>query len=85
MEGFKIIECCSCGIQFGLTVQRVENLKSTHKTFYCPSGHTQWYSLKNEEEKLRDQLRAREADLVAKQREIDSLKICKPKKNTKRS
>lgn len=53
MSEFSIIECCNCGIRFGVSHERNSRLRESHKTFYCPSGHPQSYSGESEKERLR--------------------------------
>jgi hypothetical protein len=55
---FRAQTCCfaECGVTFALTVQHDNELRDSHRAFYCPNGHRQWYSQKSEAEKLRDQL-----------------------------
>lgn len=55
--------CAWCGIPFALTVDLRNKLLKCHNTFYCPNGHRQSYVEKSEEEKLRDQLKVKEATL----------------------
>lgn len=50
------IECCKCGIIFGVSQERNNRLLDTHETFYCPSGHPQSYVGKTEAQKLKEQL-----------------------------
>lgn len=56
--------CCSCGIPFMISVNYQQLLKRTHQGFYCPNGHSQWYSGKNEADKLKDELRQKENELA---------------------
>ncbi len=50
-------ECFTCGMPFGVTVETQAKLLKSRKVFYCPRGHAQNYIGKNEEEKLREELR----------------------------
>lgn len=46
-------ECLTCGMSFAMTEDfRSKRLKD-HKNFYCPSGHTQYFSADSAEDKLR--------------------------------
>jgi len=49
-----------CGGQW-LPSDKVDQLRDSHETFYCPSGHSQWFKGKSEVEKLKAQV----ADLIA--------------------
>lgn len=44
-----------CGGQW-LPATKVRQLRESHETFYCPSGHRQWFTGKSEVEKLEEQL-----------------------------
>jgi hypothetical protein len=46
--------CCSCQVLFWITESHYEQLKNSHKTFYCPNGHTQLFSGNNELEKYKE-------------------------------
>lgn len=54
--------CCSCGVPFAIPTYLQDQLRESHKTFYCPNGHPQSYIGKTEADKLRDQLRNVEND-----------------------
>lgn len=49
-------ECCNCGIPFAITQDLKDRRLKDHKSFYCPNGHSQHYTGKTEEQKLREQL-----------------------------
>lgn len=50
--------CCrdGCGAVFGLEAGFANYRRKDHKTFYCPNGHSQYFSGETEEEKLRKDL-----------------------------
>lgn len=50
-------ECCDCHITFAVTTTFQKARQKDHNSFYCPMGHSQYYSNQSEEEKLRNQLR----------------------------
>jgi len=54
---FGQITCYKCGIIFLVPVQWQAQRLEDHKTFYCPNGHNQYFSGKDEAQKLRDQKR----------------------------
>lgn len=58
----KVIECCNCHMDFGMTQELYEARKKDHDWFYCPAGHKQYFTAKSKEEKLRDEV-AREKHL----------------------
>jgi len=70
-----LLHCCECGMPYMIPTGRVAQLKSCHNTFFCPSGHPQWYPRPKvtEEDRLRKQL-------IEKDREIELLKSKKRKK-----
>lgn len=59
MEKHNEIECCNCGLLFGVSPNYLENLKKSKKLFYCPNGHGQSFS-KSTAEYLKEQLAAAE-------------------------
>jgi hypothetical protein len=60
---FKIEECINCGIKFCIPLEFQKKLLESHKSFYCPNGHSMIYSGKTEAEKLRDELKRKEAEM----------------------
>lgn len=61
-----VVECCACGIAFGISSLRLRTLKKDHETFYCPNGHKQWFPAETEEEKLKKELKKKEQELAEK-------------------
>lgn len=59
MTMFDSIQCCNCGVVFGVPLGMRDNLRETKKQFFCPNGHPQSYH-QNEADRLR-----RERDLLA--------------------
>ena len=53
-----IIECAGCSIDFGIGDDFMARRRKDHATFYCPNGHTNYYSGDNAEEKIRKELEA---------------------------
>lgn len=49
------IHCCKCGVLFAFPDALDTQMRKNGETFYCPTGHPQWYG-KSEADKLRDQL-----------------------------
>lgn len=35
----KTTVCANCGIEFGISEQRIKDLKESGDSFYCPNGH----------------------------------------------
>jgi DNA-binding XRE family transcriptional regulator len=48
-------ECCNCHMQFAMTRDYFEKRRADQKTFYCPAGHAQHYTVSSEQ-KLRQQV-----------------------------
>lgn len=55
---FHTIECCNCGIHFGLPDALYRSLCRSHNFFFCPNGHEQHFIGESEEEKLKKQVKA---------------------------
>lgn len=53
---FIMEECCNCGVPFFLPLYLQKRLLETHKSFYCPNGHSMSYTGKTEAQKLQDKL-----------------------------
>lgn len=49
--------CITCGIVFAIPAHYKEELRKSHKAFYCPNGHSMYFPAETEEEILRRQLR----------------------------
>lgn len=45
---FNVVECCSCGVAFGLTATLERERRRDHASFYCPNGHSQGYMAKSD-------------------------------------
>ena len=50
------ITCASCGVVFGMPDHLESELRRTHKSFYCPNGHSIHFAGKTKEEKRIDEL-----------------------------
>lgn len=48
--------CIDCGICFGMDKEFRQRRLDDHKLFYCPKGHSQYYSDKSDVEKLQDEV-----------------------------
>jgi len=48
------ISCITCGVSFWISQNHQAELKKTHKSFYCPNGHTQYYPGKTDAEKYKE-------------------------------
>lgn len=50
-----VIDCCDCGMTFGMPQEFNRNRLDDGKSFYCPRGHKQFYT-ETTTQKLRKQL-----------------------------
>src|SRR6266699_806086 len=51
-----VMNCCRCGIEFGVPNEWDTKRREDHGSFYCPNGHQQSYQGKTEAEKLAEKL-----------------------------
>jgi hypothetical protein len=49
------VECCKCGVIFGLNQNLNKHLKESKDSFYCPNGHSQAY-VKSTADRLAEEL-----------------------------
>ncbi len=63
-----IQQCCECGINFGIPEDFKNILLDNGKTFYCPNGHSQYFTNKKS---LEDRLKIKERQLK-EEREFSS-------------
>lgn len=54
--------CPSCGMLFAMPARLRKQFRDDHSTFYCPSGHEQYYAGKSDAEKAKER-----ADQLARQ------------------
>lgn len=69
---YTIIKCADCGIGFGIPTSFEQHARSDRRTFYCPSGHTQWFAGKTDAkriEELKAQIATKNDLLESTQRE----------------
>lgn len=64
------VECCNCGVVFGISAYHNKQFLESHKWFYCPNGHPQHYTGKTEAEKLSEQLAEEKRKLANAQFEM---------------
>ena len=62
---FEEINCADCGVSFCMPNEMVTHRRTSHKTFFCPNGHSNYYAGKSEEEKLKEKLANETARLQA--------------------
>lgn len=61
-ENFVTEVCFKCACIFAMSETMYNEMRRTHETFYCPSGHNQHYTSRSKEQILRDKLRVMEED-----------------------
>lgn len=45
------VTCPNCYIRFGLEPEHRTMLRNNHKSFYCPNGHSQYYTSESDADK----------------------------------
>lgn len=58
------ITCCECGMLFAMHNEFKRKRLEDHKSFYCPAGHSQYFTGKSEAEKLREELEQKAQQLM---------------------
>jgi hypothetical protein len=61
---FFVEECITCGVRFGIPQGLVDRRRENHQEFFCPNGHSMYYSGLSEAEKLRAELKRKEQELA---------------------
>jgi len=54
---FGVITCACCGMSFGVPDRFIEKRRRDHESFFCPSGCSNYFPGKSDEEKLREEVR----------------------------
>lgn len=62
---FNVHTCGTCGVEYAVTDGFEARRRKDHASFYCPNGHSAYYPQKNETERLREQLAAKEREVLA--------------------
>lgn len=62
------INCCNCGVPFGVPDYIQQRRQDDHHLFYCTNGHPQHYPQKNEVEELRVKLVEADEQIVKARR-----------------
>lgn len=66
------VTCSKCGTVCGINSAQYEQLRETHDTWYCPSGHPQMFRAKSETELVTEKLKHVTEDRDALQRLLDA-------------
>lgn len=61
----KTVNCCNCGVEFGLSDEVYNARKIDGKSFTCPNGHSQYFS-----DSLRSQMDAMEKKLSKAEQDL---------------
>jgi hypothetical protein len=64
-------ECCTCHVLFAMTDEMNDERLRDHRSFYCPNGHSQSYTGKSAEQKLREKLTAEQERIVRLNSRLD--------------
>lgn len=67
------VECANCCMTFAVAGQFIRDRRNDHKSFYCPSGHSNYFSGPSEAEKLKLELAQKERDLEWQRSRVSSL------------
>lgn len=80
-QTYTLVTCAGCHMAFAIDNAFERKRRDDHKTFYCPSGHTNYYPDKSEAELQRERaerlqaaLKRREADLQNERRSHSATK-----------
>lgn len=66
MEFLRQVNCCVCGVKFGMTEHLHGQRRADHKGFYCTNGHLQHFTKPEEErdeQELEEQLDRAQTEL----------------------
>lgn len=77
------VTCCNCGILFGMNEDYRNDRLRDHVSWHCPNGHSQHYSGKSTEEKLREDLAAEQVRAARARTDADYQ--CQQKEAARRS
>jgi len=80
-QEFYLEHCFCCGVAFAMPVALNQVLRDTHRYFYCPNGHSQFYPGKSEAEQLKAVLAQQQAEFkrIADQREAEFRRLAEEK------
>ncbi len=67
--------CCRCGVVFGMESKHIQRLRNNHAFFYCPNGHSQYYTAESEAEKLRREIESKNNELRAERNSNEYLRV----------
>jgi hypothetical protein len=67
-----VLDCAHCGMVYGIPEDFVDRRRKDHKTFYCPSGHTQSFIQETTEEQLKRQLAGAKGNLRFKEELLET-------------
>lgn len=65
--------CCTCGVQFALSLDTYNRRHNEGGLFYCPNGHSQHYT-KSENTRLKEEIAKKDAAIEAERRRTEWLR-----------
>jgi len=68
----KAIQCCHCGMTFGMPTVVYRERRRDHDWFYCPAGHRQYFPGKSDLEKMEERLAQKERIIASERRRADN-------------
>lgn len=69
-----LCNCSQCGMSWAIPVPVYNRLRECHNTFYCPSGHRNYYPQETEKEALEKIAAHRQLEIDRLERENAKLK-----------
>lgn len=72
---FEVVDCANCAVSFGMPTPLYQSRKKDHASFYCPSGHSNYFPAETEEERLKKELsraQAATADWRARAAQVEA-------------
>lgn len=66
-QSMAAVTCARCGVLFGMPEHWTDQFKKTHREFYCPAGHSQFFPAETGEEKLRKEVARLQTDQERKE------------------
>jgi aminoglycoside phosphotransferase family enzyme len=81
---FVIESCIACGIEFALPSAYKDTLVEKHGSFYCPNGHSQYYSGKTEAEQLQEKLDVEKRNVEFWRKQEQTQRDCREKAERQR-
>jgi hypothetical protein len=68
---FVIVNCAICGVPFTLEKDYERRRREDHSSFYCPSGHSNFFPAKSDVEQLRHELNIANSNSAALREQLE--------------